>query len=620
MNKENLLYFFPKVRNRLIIYRNRFLKYFDINRLAMLGYRSFTDASAFTQRLCEILGKYTPLLLGSVSDCDKTVILSCADQALRHEFNLLGSGVVKLDPIDWHCDFKSGTCWQKKYYLELGLIKGADIKVPWELSRCQHLLWLSEAYLLTEDKRYAQEVIDEINWWIDDNPLMYTVNWTCAMDVAFRAVNWMFALNMISEYDGFDDDFANKVSRSLWQHGFFIINNLEKIIPDSNNHFTSDLVGLLYLGVLFSHTRKGRKWKGFAYKELVAETMSQALASGVHYERSVSYHRMMTEMLSYPVYMLKRIGESVPEEVVNRLKAMYAYIANYTKPNGYAPLVGDNDDGRFVLFLRRDFREHDYLNTPESVENRIISVGMRPMFCTSKTATRLYSDAGVAIAHEANNYLFVSNGGFSKRPSGEQVCIGTHTHNDLLSFELALDGKDIVVDAGTYLYTSSKEDRDAFRSTAKHNTVVVDGEEQNGFEAPFVMKRNVKVGDLQQEGVNTFTGDYTTIKGQMNHQRSFKLSNEGLEITDSITKEGAGHNAKFFLHLANGLTPVIIEGCILIIDDAIIEFSHQPDSIVIIDDTLSPSFGVFIDSKTIVASYSFDNELNIITSINKHGS
>ena len=106
----------------------------------------------------------------------------------------------------------------------------------------------------------------------------------------------------------------------------------------------------------------------------------------------------------------------------------------------------------------------------------------------------------------------------------------------------------------------------------------------------------------------------------MHHQRRFQLANEGLEITDSITKEGAGHNAELFLHLANGLTPVIIEECILISDDAIIKFSHQPDSIVIIDDTLSPSFGVLIDSKTIIASYSFDNELNIITSIKKHGS
>lgn len=615
MNSETLKYFFPKLFRRVSALRKVVWPYLNVEKVAMKGYLAFADAVAFKTRLSIMLGIYSPDLFDKISNEEKDVIIESADQALIHEFDLLGSGVVKSDPIDWQADLKCSKRWKKQFYTKITHIPSADIKMPWELSRCQHLLWLGEAFLLTKKERYAQEVIDEINWWIDDNPLMYTVNWKCPMDVAFRAVNWIFALNMISDFKGFDDCFTKKVSSSLWQHGFFIRYNFEKVFPESNNHYTSDLVGLLYIGELFNHTGKGRKWKRIAKKELVAETMSQVLPSGVHYERTVSYHRMMTEMLSYPVYMLLRLGDTIPHDVTERLKSMYSYVANYTKPNGYAPIIGDNDDGRFAPFMKRDFRQHGYLNNPKSIENQIVATGMSPLFCSDKSDSRLYADAGVAILHEGDNYLFANNGGYSKRPKDNQSIIGSHTHNDLLSFELALNGEDIVVDAGTYLYTSSKVERDAFRATAKHNTAIVDGEEQNGFVMPFYLERNVKVGTIRMNGDNTVEGDYTTIKGQMSHVRSYQLIDKQLLLTDTIKKKGNGHQVQLFFHLAEHLEPKIVDNHLLVNNLITVSFNPIPQKMEIASDTLSPSFGILIPSKTIVLTYFFDNLINIHTGL-----
>lgn len=615
MKTDKIHFFIPILKKRFSSVRNRLWKYIDIGDLSMHGYKTFADEDTFKSRLNALLGVFAPPILECISLEEKSVILKSASQALQHNFDLLGSGLTKLDPIDWHVDFKCGKKWDKKYYREIRSIKGADIKVPWELSRGQHLLWLGEAYLLTDEKKYAKEIVDEINWWIDDNPFMYSVNWTCAMDVGFRAVNWMFALNMISKSDYLNATFVDKVSHSLWQHAFFIRNNLENAIPYSNNHYAADIVSLLYLGAFFKWTTKGEKWYRFALNEYYRETLRQVLPSGAHYERSISYHRMMTEMLSYPQYMLRRLEEKIPEKVVERVGNMYDFIYAYTKPNGLSPLIADNDDGRFIPFVSRDFRNHSYLNEKKSIENRFVSAGMGVLFSSASQKQGLFKDVGVAIVRRGNNYMFINNGGYSKCPKESDTFIATHTHNDLLSFELCIKGADFLVDAGTYLYTSSEKDRNSFRSTTKHNTVVVDDEEQNGFPMAFALKRNVHVGELMEDKNGVYRGNYTTIDGLMNHCRIFESKDEEIVIKDILKKKGQGHEAKLYFHLAEGVDALIENNAIKTNQGVSISFNIDPLNIEICDDTISPSYGVLINSKTIEVTYCFDNEAIFVSRI-----
>jgi len=87
-------------------------------------------------------------------------------------------------PIDWHCDFKSGYMWSPKTFyrnIRYGQIEGVDVKVPWELSRFQHLNILGQAYILTKNKKYAEEFANQISDWIDNNPIGFGVNWKCTM-------------------------------------------------------------------------------------------------------------------------------------------------------------------------------------------------------------------------------------------------------------------------------------------------------------------------------------------------------------------------------------------------------------------------------------------------------
>src|SRR5206468_12800816 len=88
-------------------------------------------------------------------------IVADADRSLRHEFDLRGSGPVELgDRIPWLTDFKTGKTWPIQYCRQIEyneLDRPTDVKVPWELSRCQHFARLGQAYWLTGDDRYARE-------------------------------------------------------------------------------------------------------------------------------------------------------------------------------------------------------------------------------------------------------------------------------------------------------------------------------------------------------------------------------------------------------------------------------------------------------------------------------
>lgn len=608
-----------KIANRLSYERNRLWRVVPLKLLMSWKARCLKNSGNLMPDVSGIVGN---VCLDSLDDSEKCAIIDSASKVLRGEYDLLGSGSVYMPGPDWHCDFKSGFTWHEKFYRGLRGVapQNADIKVPWELSRSHHLLWLGEAYLLTGKEEYAAEVVRQLNDWIERNPLMYSVNWTCAMDVAIRAINWIYALSFIQASGCLDDAFVAKVQRSLFEHGFFIWHNLEKNIPDSNNHYFSDIVGLLYLGRLFRDTKCGAKWWKFGIAEFYKELRSQTLPSGANYERSVSYHRLMTELASYPIYMLKRAKVNVPEDIEYRVYGMYRYVAHYTKPNGMAPLVEDNDNGRLLPFVERDFRDHGYLNDVDSAENRIIAADIGCAYtCNEASCVGDYRDAGNLIMRNREAYLFVTNGRRGCNVPDELSKRGVHTHNDLLSFELALGHDDLILDPGAYLYTSDVKSHIEFRSTRKHNTIIVDGEEQHLFPGQaFVSVLNSIPQYLKivEDGV---VGEYTTIKGRLWHERAFSWHNNSLVINDRLEKAGSGHSATMSFHLAPGIVAIKRDDLFAISTEHYdVELKCDSDTIIdsrIIEDTVSTSYGILQKSTTIEIDLNFDNATNITTYI-----
>jgi uncharacterized heparinase superfamily protein len=135
--------------------------------------------------------------------------------------------------------------------------------------------------------------------------------------------------------------------------------------------------------------------------------------------------------------------------------------------------------------------------------------------------------------------------------------LGNHKHNDILSFELSVDGVAMVVDPGVATYTSDRADRDEWRSTRSHNTVVVDGAEQNDLDGWFSMRQRAEVSvlrfddrDLVVEAEHTGFSNVGVV-----HRRRLELGREPFSLVVTDTLEGSGaHVAVSYLHFAPGTT------------------------------------------------------------------
>lgn len=431
-------------------------------------------------------------------------LIAAADAALRHQFDLLGSGPRALgDRLPWHADFKTGREWPLHYAADIDYIeldRPSDVKVPWELSRCQHFVRLGQAYWLTGDERYAREFVDETLDWIDRNPWGLGVNWAIAMEAALRAVSWMWAFYFFADANACKPPaFRRRFLQSLWLHGEFIASNLEH--ADVNgNHYLADGVGLVFTGLFFRRAPTARTWLETGRAIVLAEIFKQVHEDGVDFEQSTAYHRLVLEAFQTAYLLLERAGEPVSGEHWLRLRRMHEFVAAYTKPGGSAPLIGDADDGRVQVLGTEAMNDHRYLLSTAAV---LFEDGA---FKTA--AARLWDDTlwllgpqavatfdRISDGPEPASRAFPQGGWYVMRAEPATHVIvdaaevgmqgrGGHGHNDVLSFELTLAGIDVITDCGAYVYTADRAARHAFRSTASHNTLQVDGAELNRMSHP----------------------------------------------------------------------------------------------------------------------------------------
>jgi hypothetical protein len=513
------------------------------------------------------VGYYTPEL-PTITAARGAALLRYADLLCDGTWPMFGHGLVQLGMRpNWQQDFVSGKDWSLKPSHTLKAVRhdGSDVKIPWELSRLQFLPVLAKAWRLTGTEAYRETAKRLLSEWIAKNPVGQGINWSIAMEAALRAISICFALELLSPFAEGEWVWLDQVTRSLYKHFLFIEAHSEFSHFTRSNHYLSNIVGLLCLSLYLNGRYRHRDPK--LYSRLIQTEMShQVHTDGGDYESSIGYQILKIQMFTTSLRLMQVAGLAPEAAFVERLNNMYALVASLADSGGCLPHIGDCDDGRvellvddIVQMVHASPERHDSLLVPG-----LMGVGSYLMDATlgghaddaawlgqrcelpREPATKLvpsvdlFAESGIAIARFADAELT-----FVALPNGIDGK-GSHTHNDKLSLLLRIRGLDVLVDSGTSCYSRDARRRNLFRATQAHNTVQIDGQEQNQFsDVPsllFRMGNDANVSVIDSECSPTcirLSGSHSGYERfGVGHKRTILLRACSALIEDTVTGSG----------------------------------------------------------------------------------
>ena len=499
----------------------------------------------------------------------------------RHCWSLLGFGEKCFGAqIEWRRDPLSGYISPLVYHRNVRLIRadGSDARVLWELNRLGHFLTLGRAYAVTRDESFSSEFFNQVESWSSQNPYGQGPNWACAMEVALRAMNLLGAFELFRQSPQLTEERLSHLLALLDQHGTYIRRNLEFSYLATSNHYLSDVVGLLWLGIMLPELSDANEWRQFGVREMLKEMDKQILPDGADCEASTGYHRFVLELVLYSFLLCRFNIIAIPERYWKKVRLMLEYVRSYMRPDGSAPLIGDSDGGQVLPICVRRSDDHAYLLSLGAValDGSLLSPadtklteellwllgkdGIARFEGLPKPAelpeSRSFPDAGTHILRKDDLYLCFNTSGAGLNGRG------SHGHNDVLSIDVSVCGRAFIVDPGTYVYTADLRARHQFRSTAYHSTVEVDEQDQNTtvVDSPFVIGNEADPRVLlwetapELDRVSAEHYGYRRLESPLTHRRtiSFDKGRRCWLIDDEFFADGA-HSLAIRFHFDSGL-------------------------------------------------------------------
>lgn len=405
---------------------------------------------------------------------------------------------------DWHRD-PVHDCraplrfWSAVRYLDP---ECGDHKIIWELNRHQYFLQLGRAYWLTGNPVYRDTCLAHLADWLHANPPLVGINWASMLELAFRSVSWLWALNFFAD-SAIDD-------RAPWTIDLLLgmerqLAHVERNLSyyfSPNTHLLGEALALYVCGRAIPELKASARREALGRRILVGEIDRQIAPDGGHCERSTHYHRYTLDFYTLALAVARITGDPVAPTLTRAVSRLAHAARLLADSRGRLPHIGDDDAGVLFPLCGRPVDDvRDSLAIAAALVGRPdLRIGRAPEeafwmlahpalagdFESSRTAAPVVAtgsgalpQTGYYIARSpAGNHVVIDGG-----PHGYQN--GGHAHADALSLTLGIHGIPLLVDAGTGTYTTDAGLRDRLRSTASHNTLIVDDRPQSVPNGPF---------------------------------------------------------------------------------------------------------------------------------------
>jgi heparinase II/III-like protein len=411
--------------------------------------------------------------------------LAAAEKIRRHRFDLLGYEDLDFGtPIDWHLDpvhhkRSPRIPWRQIPFLDFDRI--GDHKIIWELNRHQHLVTLAQA-------GFRDEILAQWTHWQSENPYPIGINWASTLEVAFRALSWLWVRHFIG-------DFHPDLIPALHLHGWYIEHFLSTYFSP-NTHLLGEGVALFAIGTMCPQIADAPRWQTRGWQIVRKQAETQVRPDGFHFEQSIYYHVYALDFFQFARTLAAKNALAIPPSFDRTIEKMSDALAILSQA-GRLPSFGDDDGGR------------------------VIGSPARPLAPSPHQPV-----GGIYSMTDAHSQLFIDAG-----PQG--ALTGGHSHADALSIQLITSGHPVLIDPGTFCYVCPERDR--FRGTAAHNTLQVDGRDQAQPNGPFAWTGTPETTvDRWHTGetFDFFAGHHNGYAPVIHHRSVFGLKNKFWLVRD----------------------------------------------------------------------------------------
>jgi heparan-sulfate lyase len=389
-------------------------------------------------------GVGAPVLTASEAD------FVVAGNAIRHVFQPYAAfPPTDYGPdIDWDWNPHGNIEWPAHMHRMTG----------WDLS-------VARCYAASGDERYAQCWVDLTTDWILKNPVTrercyFPQSWD-AIQVGIRSTRWSGLLPHFLNSPSCTPDFLVLLLTSIYNHA----RRSHAIpYPRLDNFAIIESAGLADIALAFPEFSAAPQWRAAAFERLDVAMRDQVLPDGTHGELSPAYHLYCASLFLGVAETALRNGHAVAFTAgVERMAEVLLGIAT---PQRCLPVVGDASPSDIRAFMRKAARAFG-----------------RADFLAAATG-------GAEGAWPAwRNTGFKAGGFYAFRsdwsPQAVWMCLhcgpasiqptAFHSQFDNGTFELMAGGRYLMRDPGVYCYARDDPRREAFRRTAAHQTLTLDG-------------------------------------------------------------------------------------------------------------------------------------------------
>lgn len=493
-------------------------------------------------------------------------VVERAEKILRREFEFFGKAAKLPENFSWLRDPLNGAETPRKDFLELNYrdpeAKASVMRI-WFLNRHTHLVTLAQAYALTKREEFAREIVAELKSWLMECHYPYGLPWITSMEAAVRLLAWTFMFRFLGDERPacFDDLFVRDFFTSVKRHYAYVKFNRSRY-SSANNHALAELAALVCAREIFPLLFEEEK-EDLA-DELMKEAEAQFSESGANLEQAFSYHAFSLELLC--------AAAAQSGEFLGKARELFYKAAVFlARANEIMPLCGEYGDSDEAVATGILTREGDYYGqvaklayafaSPEPKESGVVTEDHQWYTGTEIQTPPVYdlsdysADCGFFWKGRTEDGLTFSLF-FKTGPLGLGK-LAAHGHADTLSFLMSVNGTPVFVDSGTGAYHQNKRWRNYFRSSAAHNTMVVNDQDQSLSLGPFMWRENYKTvietRTMTEKDFDLSARHYGYKKRfNLTHVRGLQFSAEKRELTVTDAPMGCDNvNIKQYFHVSD---------------------------------------------------------------------